>query len=117
MNLHHDAVIYMDNNATTRVAPEVLEAMMPYLTEFYGNPSSMHTFGGQVGTAIDGGPAARLPTCSAPNRRRSSLPAAARKAIRPPSSPPCRPIRKNGISSPPGSSIRRSRISAKTWTA
>jgi cysteine desulfurase len=45
-------VIYMDNNATTRVAPEVLEAMLPYLSELYGNPSSMHTFGGQVGHAI-----------------------------------------------------------------
>jgi cysteine desulfurase len=54
MNLDHDAVIYMDNNATTRIAPEVFDAMMPYLTEFYGNPSSMHTFGGQVGTAIEG---------------------------------------------------------------
>ncbi len=45
-------VIYMDNNATTRVAPEVVEAMMPFLTESYGNPSSMHTFGGAVGQAI-----------------------------------------------------------------
>lgn len=54
MNLDHDAVIYMDNNATTRIAPEVLDAILPYLTEFYGNPSSMHTFGGQVGTAIEG---------------------------------------------------------------
>ena len=52
MDLHHDAVIYMDNNATTRIAPEVLEAMMPYLADYYGNPSSMHTFGGQVGQAI-----------------------------------------------------------------
>lgn len=47
-----EQVIYMDNNATTRIAPEVLDAMMPYLTQFYGNPSSMHTFGGQVGQAI-----------------------------------------------------------------
>ena len=47
-----DQVIYMDNNATTRIAPEVLEAMMPYLSDYYGNPSSMHTFGGQVGRAV-----------------------------------------------------------------
>ncbi|WP_420209022.1 cysteine desulfurase NifS [Candidatus Electronema sp. JC] len=46
-------VVYMDNNATTRIAPEVLEAMQPYLTEYYGNPSSMHTFGGQVGRAVE----------------------------------------------------------------
>ena len=52
MSLEPNAVIYMDNNATTRVAPEVLEVMLPYLSEYYGNPSSMHTFGGQVGTAI-----------------------------------------------------------------
>ena len=40
--------VYVDNNATTMVAPEVLEAMLPYFSEFYGNPSSMHFFGGQV---------------------------------------------------------------------
>jgi len=40
--------IYFDNNATTKVAEEAIEAMMPFLTEYYGNPSSMHTFGGQV---------------------------------------------------------------------
>ncbi|MGD9309836.1 MAG: aminotransferase class V-fold PLP-dependent enzyme, partial [Desulfosarcina sp.] len=44
--------IYVDNNATTRVAPEVVEAMMPYFSDFYGNPSSMHTFGGNVGAKI-----------------------------------------------------------------
>lgn len=38
------ALIYMDNNATTAVAPEVLEAMLPYLREYYGNPSSMYDF-------------------------------------------------------------------------
>jgi cysteine desulfurase len=45
-------VLYFDNNATTRIDPGVLEAMMPYLTEQYGNPSSIHTFGGQVGIRI-----------------------------------------------------------------
>lgn len=44
--------IYLDNNATTQVAPEVLEDMLPYLQDFYGNPSSMHTFGGQVGRRV-----------------------------------------------------------------
>jgi len=47
-----DKVIYMDNNATTRVDTEVLEVMLPYHSELYGNPSSMHSFGGQVGRAI-----------------------------------------------------------------
>ena len=45
-------VIYLDNNATTRVDPDVLGAMLPYLSDFYGNPSSMHSFGGQVGAAV-----------------------------------------------------------------
>jgi cysteine desulfurase len=42
----------MDNNATTRVADEVIEEMTPYLGQLYGNPSSMHSFGGQVGKKI-----------------------------------------------------------------
>lgn len=44
--------IYFDNNATTRVADEVFEAMQPYFCDLYGNPSSMHTFGGQVGIQV-----------------------------------------------------------------
>lgn len=45
-------IVYTDNNATTKVADEVIQEMLPYLGEFYGNPSSMHTFGGQVGQKV-----------------------------------------------------------------
>ena len=44
--------VYLDNNATTRPAPEVVEAMRPYFEELWGNPSSMHTFGGQVAKPV-----------------------------------------------------------------
>lgn len=44
--------LYFDNNATTMVAPEVVEAMLPYFTEQFGNPSSIHQFGNRVGQAI-----------------------------------------------------------------
>ena len=53
MTQDNDRIIYLDNNATTAVAPEVFEAMTPYLTKFYGNPSSIHTFGGQIASHIE----------------------------------------------------------------
>jgi cysteine desulfurase len=45
--------VYLDNAATTRIAPEVLEEMMPFLTEHYGNPSSIHKFGSRARVAIE----------------------------------------------------------------
>ena len=47
-----ESEIYFDNNATTRPLPEVFEAMSPFLTELYGNPSSIHRFGAQVAQKI-----------------------------------------------------------------
>lgn len=49
----NEFVTYLDNNATTRVDPRVLEAMWPYVAEHYGNPSSSHRFGAQVAAAIE----------------------------------------------------------------
>ena len=46
-------LVYADNNATTRVDDKVLEEMLPYFKEFYGNPSSIHTFGRQVSSKMD----------------------------------------------------------------
>ena len=46
-------MIYLDNNATTRVAPEVFEAMQPYLRELFGNPSSAHTLGREMKKAVE----------------------------------------------------------------
>lgn len=52
MSKENEKVVYMDNNATSQVAPEVVEAMTDFFTQQYGNPSSMHTFGGKVGEDV-----------------------------------------------------------------
>jgi cysteine desulfurase len=46
-------VIYLDHNATTPIAPEVLEAMMPHLPSEWGNPSSTYAFGSKLKTAVE----------------------------------------------------------------
>ena len=48
-----EKTVYFDNNATTRVAPEVRDVMIPFLCDLYGNPSSMHEFGGRVAKFVD----------------------------------------------------------------
>ena len=48
-----DKIIYLDNNATTQLDPRVVEEMLPFLTTFYGNPSSGYRFGAQVERAIE----------------------------------------------------------------
>ena len=47
-----EQIIYLDNNATTQLDPAVLEEMLPFLTNYFGNPSSGYTFGVQVRRAI-----------------------------------------------------------------
>ena len=47
------AIYYFDNNATTRVAPEVVAAMLPFLTEYWGNPSSAYSFGHKVAAHLE----------------------------------------------------------------
>jgi cysteine desulfurase len=49
----NEEIIYLDNNATTQLDPAVVEEMLPFLTKFYGNPSSGYQFGAQVRRAID----------------------------------------------------------------
>ena len=53
MNINKsENIIYFDNNATTKVADEAVDVMLPYFSQRYGNPSSMHSFGGSVGLEI-----------------------------------------------------------------
>ena len=53
MHRPSDPILYFDNNATTALDPAVVEAMLPFLTEWYGNPSSAYGFGSRVGRALD----------------------------------------------------------------
>ena len=51
--ISREQIIYLDNNATTQLDPAVIEEMLPFLTDYYGNPSSGYTFGRQVREAIE----------------------------------------------------------------
>jgi cysteine desulfurase len=51
--MSQQTIYYLDNNATTRVAPEVMEAMIPFLRDHWGNPSSFYTFGRQVAKHVE----------------------------------------------------------------
>jgi cysteine desulfurase len=51
--IRHFAMIYLDYNATTPLAPEAMQAMLPFLTEHFGNPSSIHAAGRETRAAID----------------------------------------------------------------
>ena len=53
MSVNHQRIIYLDNNATTQVDPAVFEAMMPWLREEYGNPSSVYSLGKRAAAALD----------------------------------------------------------------
>jgi hypothetical protein len=90
--------IYVDNNATTKVDEAVFEEMRPYFCELYGNPSSMHFFGGQVQKKVDGRETAS-PRSSALLLKRSSLPLAAPRATTQPSAPHSRSFRSGATSS------------------
>ena len=46
-------LIYMDNAATTQVYPEVVNEMLPYFTEYYGNPSAIYSFAGEAKRGVD----------------------------------------------------------------
>ena len=112
--------IYLDNNATTRTAPEVLEEMLPFLGELYGNPSSMHSFGGQVGKYLDTARERAAQTLGCHPQEiiftscgSESDNTAIHSALAPP--PPLPPSRKSATSSPPGWSTRLFCPWQSTW--
>ena len=90
-------MIYLDNNATTRPAPEVVAAMLPYLGDLYANPSSAHGAGmavkqaiGQARGSVAGLMAPNPPKSPSPPAHRSQPSGDPRHAPRPAGAPPCR---------------------------
>ncbi len=83
--------VYLDNNATTRVDPAVVSAMLPFFTEQFGNASSMHAFGSDVSGAIKQARKSIQALIAPSMITRSSSPPAGRRATIPPSSRRSRP--------------------------
>ena len=110
--------IYMDNAATTRITPPVLEAMMPYLTDVYGNPSSIHSFGREARKALE---TARAQVAAAINAKPSEIyftgcgTEADNWAVR--AAPPMPSGKRAITSSPPPWSITPSCTPASSWSA
>ncbi len=53
MSANHQSIVYLDNNATTQVDPAVFDAMLPWLRDQYGNPSSVYSLGKRAAAALD----------------------------------------------------------------
>ena len=69
-------MIYADNAATTKMSKAAIDAMLPYMEEYYGNPSSLYAFGQQAKEALEN-------ACMRIPGRSPSPPAAARRITRP----------------------------------
>ena len=77
-------MIYADNAATTKMSKAAIDAMLPYMEEYYGNPSSLYAFGQQAKEALENCPEPDRGPASMPIRGRSRLPPeAARRITRP----------------------------------
>ena len=75
-------MIYADNAATTKMSKTAIDAMLPYMEEYYGNPSSLYAFAQKAKEALEDA-RARVAACIGAGRGRSiSLPAAAKRTIR-----------------------------------
>ena len=90
------SIIYMDHAGTTSLAPEVLQAMTPYFTQHFGNPSSIHTIGQEARNTPSTKPASASPASSTAAPAKSYSPAAAPNPTTPPSSASPPPSKKPG---------------------
>ena len=109
-------LIYLDNAATTKTAPEVVEAMLPFFTEYYGNPSSVYSFASKSKEAVTR-QREIIAGALAPKRTRSILLQAARRVITGQSRRQRKPMSpKENTLSHPKLSIMRFCILASTWS-